>query len=332
MPKGNNGLQNHGNTCYLNSALQCLSHIDVLSDDNFKHQIDTYKLRETPLINEWMDIQNKMWSDDSTDIINPINLIQIFMRKIHEEKIYFDSFVQNDSSEFLNHFLEFIHKELSRKITMTIEGEKKNKLDEMYYNNLKKQELHFNNSYSCIVEHFYSSVLSLTQCPSCNHTIDNHEPVSIITLTLDNNKFTSLYDCIDEYTSKFELDDDNKFKCEKCSEYVNAEKKTVFWDLAPILIFLVKKYDENGVILNHINYPIDLDMNKYCLNYKEKSTKYTLSGLCIHSGNLHAGHYYSICKNSCENKWKVYNDSQVIDIDEDKIFNNHPYCLFYKRV
>ena len=37
-------------------------------------------------------------------------------------------------------------------------------------------------------------------------------------------------------------------------------------------------------------------------------------------------------KNTLENQWKVYNDTQVFNIDENKLFNNHPYCLFYKRV
>ena len=309
-----------------------ISHIDVLSDDNFKHQIQKYKSRDTPLLDAWMDIQNKMWSEDSTDVINPITLIQIFMKKIHDEKIYFDSFMQNDSSEFLNHFLEFIHKELSRKITMSIEGEKKSKLDELYYNNLKKHEQHFKKNYSYIIEQFYSSELSLTQCPNCNNTIDNHEPICIIPVSLDNNNYKSLYDCIDEYTSKSKLDDNNKFRCEKCNNDVNAEKKRVFWDVAPILIFLIKKYNESGVISNYINYPMELDMHKYSLNYKDKSTKYSLSGLCIHTGTLNSGHYYSICKNSVENKWKVYNDSQVTDINEGEIFSNHPYCLFYKNI
>ena len=40
----------------------------------------------------------------------------------------------------------------------------------------------------------------------------------------------------------------------------------------------------------------------------------------------------NFCKNTSENKWKVYNDTQVFDIDQNKLFNNHPYCLFYRRV
>ena len=123
-----------------------------------------------------------------------------------------------------------------------------------------------------------------------------------------------------------------KLKCEKCNNYVNSSKKLVFWDIGSVLIILLKKYNENGIISNYIDYPIELDMNDYCINYKEKSTKYQLSGLIIHTGGLNSGHYYSICKNTLENKWKVYNDTNVFDIDQKKIFNNHPYCLFYKRV
>ena len=329
--KGNKGFINHGATCYLNSALQCLSHIDILSDNNFKNQVIKYKRGNTPLVDEWLNIQNQMWSDDDNNSINSSNLIQIFIKKCQDENIYFESFQQNDASEFLNYFLDFIHNEISRKININIQGTVKNKLDKLYHNNLKIYEKHFKNSYSFIVEQFYSSLLSLTQCPECNHTNDNHEPLSIITLTLKNG-YKSLYDCIDEYVKKTTLDDDNKFKCEKCNDYVNSSKKIVFWDLAPVLIILLKKYNENGIISNHIEYPTELDMNSYCINYKEKSTKYELSGLIIHTGGLNSGHYYSICKNTEENKWFVYNDTQVFNLDEKKIFNNHPYCLFYRRV
>ena len=43
MSAGNKGFKNYGNTCYLNSALQCLSHIDDLNDDKFRQQFNKYK-------------------------------------------------------------------------------------------------------------------------------------------------------------------------------------------------------------------------------------------------------------------------------------------------
>ena len=115
--------------------------------------------------------------------------------------------------------------------------------------------------------------------------------------------------------------------------YFQFSKKTLFSDSKYIYRDkLIKKYNENGVISNFVKYPTKLNMNSYCLNYKEKSTNYELSGLIIHNGGLNSGHYYSICKNTLENKWKVYNDTNVYNIDQNKIFDNHPYCLFYKRV
>ncbi len=72
---------------------------------------------------------------------------------------------------------------------------------------------------------------------------------------------------------------------------VSPEKKTIFWEFSPIVIILIKKYNENGVIENKIDYPINLDLNKYKLNYKKESCNYELCGTCVHLGGLNGGHY-----------------------------------------
>ena len=331
MSAGNRGFINFGTTCYLNSALQCLSHIDVLNDNKFKEHCIKYKKNDSPLLNEWFDIQDKMWSDNHDGAIHTMNFIKVFMDKCREKSIEFNSFIQNDTSEFLIYFLDFIHEEISRKIKLNITGDANTVISKLYTNNLLQFKKNFENDYSYIVEKFYSRTLSITGCTECGYKTDNHEPVQIISLTLKSN-YNSLYDCLDEYVKTFILDCDNKWKCDKCSEMVSPEKKTIFWDFSPIVIILIKKYNENGVIENKIDYPINLDLNKYKLNYKKESCNYELCGTCVHLGGLNGGHYYSICKNIIDEGWRVYNDSNVSQIKESEVFNNHPYCLFYKRV
>ena len=94
MSQGNKGFKNNGNTCYLNAVLQCLSHIDILSNNDFKQNILKYKKTNTPLLDEWLNIQNLMWSDNITNnVIDPINLISIFNNKLSTGIFYAVCFI-----------------------------------------------------------------------------------------------------------------------------------------------------------------------------------------------------------------------------------------------
>ena len=110
----------------------------------------------------------------------------------------------------------------------------------------------------------------------------------------------------------------------KSTQYQNEDAKIVIIENSS-----GKKFEISN---NQIDYPMKLDLDKYRMNYKKESTKYNLQGTCVHIGSLGGGHYYSICKNNLDDSWGVYNDSSVSKIKEAEVFNNHPYCLFYKRV
>ena len=96
---------------------------------------------------------------------------------------------------------------------------------------------------------------------------------------------------------------------------------------------MIKQYNDNiSKIEKFIKYPRILNMEAYCINYKSLSMNYELQSICIHNGSLGGGHYYAYCKNNKTKKWMKYNDTNVYDIDQDSVFKQKPYCLFYKRI
>ena len=76
------------------------------------------------------------------------------------------------------------------------------------------------------------------------------------------------------------------------------------------------------------------------MNYAEQNMTYKLCSMSVQNGSLNGGHYYAICNTNVNNtdvnkegnKWKVFNDSNVFDIDFSDMMQQKPYCLFYKRI
>ena len=97
------------------------------------------------------------------------------------------------------------------------------------------------------------------------------------------------------------------------------------------MIFQIKQYTLKGKLEKHIDFPETLDMNEYCVNIKKKDTKYKLSGISIHSGGLHGGHYYAKCKNLQNHRWYSLNDSSASETTLEDVLSETPYCFFYSR-
>jgi ubiquitin C-terminal hydrolase len=86
----------------------------------------------------------------------------------------------------------------------------------------------------------------------------------------------------------------------------------------------------------NIDYPIrNLDLHKYfnkASPFIHKS-KYDLIGVNIHLGSINKGHYISYLKNTFNDNWFCYNDSQepILIQEPDELLDRNAYLLFYYR-
>jgi len=315
----------------MNSALQCLCHLPQLHTTNPDFRLDCSKGKsissDFTMMREWYKLQKEMWNDGE-NVIDTINILKTFMNQCRKNNIYFESFQQNDSSDFINIFMEMLHNSIKRKVKVTINGNPVSKYDELKIKGIKSWIDFFEESYSYIIQNFYSQSLTFISCTHCDYITSNFEPLMVIILTLEADS-TSIYDCLDEYIKKRTLDKGEEWKCDGCHKKVCPHKKSTFWELSPVLIFEVKQYNQFHKINKHIDFPEELDMNKYCINIKNKKTKYNLSGVSIHGGSLNGGHYYAKCKDHMNQKWYTLNDSNVSETSISDVLNEDPHLFFY---
>ena len=334
LKAGNKGLANLGNTCYMNSVLQCLSHLLTFHPQNEYFEAQCSDIKDC-LMKEWFAFQQQMWANDDRGdrtMINPHRLLRSFQENCRSHNYYFENFQQNDADEFLTIFLDLLHQGIRRTATFEMpEYLKGGEGDAIFVKSIETWRKFYSEDYSYIVKNFSSQHLQLTSCPECQYYTSNHDPVQVLSLEVPESA-ESLRDCLKAYVATH--DDDDDWTCDECQALVKPCKRTVLWKTSDILIILLKRYTATHKIDRFLRYSETLDLAKINMNYglvEEKNT-YTLQGFSVHSGSPGGGHYFAVCKNQLDKRWYEYNDTQVSQISKEQMRDYSPYIFFYKRL
>ena len=331
--RGLTGLANVGNSCYINSCMQLLSHTYELNDflDSFnKDKINNNV--EALIFKEWDKLRQLMWSENCT--IAPwgyIKAVQFVAKK--KDMDLFTGFAQNDVSEFLLFIIDCMHTGIKREVNMTISGNPENSTDILATECFKMMQNMYKREYSELLNIFYGiSVTQIKSFDSDEILSRTCEPFSLLSLSLPEKNMISIFDCLDLYGKDEELCNDNAWFNDKTNRKEDVKKNTVFWSLPNILIVHLKRFNNaNRKIHTMVTTPItDVDFSKWISGYNASEYIYDLFGTGNHSGSVLGGHYTANVKNA-NGKWYSFNDTRVEEITENSVITQHTYCLFYRK-
>lgn len=337
--KGLVGLENLGNTCFLNSCLQVLSNtyeLNFLLESNECKNSIKKNLPESNFIDEWEDLRNVMWSGNG--VVAPRKFVNSMQNMAGaKNRDLFTGWSQNDMPEFLQFFIESIHNSISRSENVVINGNAKNEKDKVALKCYEMIRNMYKNDYSELYEMFYGINFSQLINTKNEETVSIvPESFFIIDLPIHSNqkKATNIYECFDLFTEPEYLEGENAWYNDKTKEKEDVKKQYSFWKFPNILVILLKRFSMDGIhkITDKVDFPLeDLDLSNYVKGYNANSFKYDLYGVCNHVGNVSGGHYTAFVKNSLNN-WNHFNDNHIEKIENNKlIVSQSAYCLFYRK-
>ena len=287
------GLANLGNTCYFNTALQCILQVPQLSNFLIMKKIASVSCDFTL---EYQTLVKKMWLNKTNRCENPQKLFKLFKEKYKQ----FNNTDQQDSQEMIVCFLDALDKSLRPFPRVHYPG---------------KSEEH-----SLVRELFYGKMIHEVITPQGK--TKNFEDTTCLMIFLKHN--TSLEKCLSEYTKWNCLDN---YKDDDGNHQPVTTTRQTFWYTPCTLIISFKMYTGKF----KIKLPEKFDISKWIHpeSPHRKNVRYQLFGTCTHHGSTHGGHYVSNVRH--HGKWYMKDDTMVEQLHEPPLEGYH-YVVFYKSI
>ncbi|XP_077184238.1 ubiquitin carboxyl-terminal hydrolase 36 isoform X3 [Paroedura picta] len=300
------GLHNLGNTCFLNSTLQCLTYTPPLT--NYLLSKEHSRSCHHGGFCMMCIMQNHMIQAfaNSGNAIKPVS----FIRDLKKIARHFRFGSQEDAHEFLRYTIDAMQK-------ACLNG----------YTKLDRQT-----QATTLVHQIFGGYLrSRVKCSVCKSVSDTYDPYLDVALEI---RAANIVRALELFVKADVLSGENAYMCAKCKKKVPATKRFTIHRASNVLTISLKRFANfsGGKITKDVGYPEFLNIRPYMSQSTGDPVMYGLYAVLVHSGySCHAGHYYCYVKAS-NGQWYQMNDSLVHSSNIKVVLNQQAYVLFYLRI
>lgn len=331
---GRVGLANLGQTCYLNSVIQCIRYcpelVSYFINENYKRHLKMDRI-SAPVVVEMADVVKGMWTADVRfrASMAPRGFINSITRASRDRAFSTLSGSQEDAGEFLQFLLESLHSGVARSVQMDVVGIAKSNLDESHIKSLESWRDFHKKEYSPIIENFYGQTLTTVTCNRCKTKSNTFEPWAMLKVPVSKDTQT-INDCITEFLEPEQIPD---YQCSNCGLDTKgmAIKEHTISKLPPNIIIQLKRFKNNGnKIRGNVTFNLEGTNMSSWLSFPGTSRNtnpvYTTYGVVEHHGGSRGGHYVNYCRHG--DKWLCYDDTNINVVDSNKVINEDTYIIF----
>ena len=322
IPKG---LLNLGLSCYMNSLLQCLYYIPEFREYFIKNNFDDEQLVCKALAKTFYGLKyNKKDYFEATE----------FKDIMGSKNSLFSGKKAGDSKDLFFNLIDSLLTELNTENEENDENE--NEIDLSNKEDVFKELLKENKNDNIINQLFIGYYETKYICPTNKENITySFQNESFILFELEkiksyfNTNDLSIELCFAYY---YRLQQKTSFYCNICEKIEEGNCYEKIYRPSKIMVIILdrghgKTFKGKVEINSYLDLKNCIDDEKY-----EESTFYKLICISTHSGSSsEKGHYTARCLTD-NNTYYYFSDTQNHQINEDDLFDDEPYILFYKRV